>query len=99
MGNLPRSRPGRRSEKRSGAKKPTPKAKTQRGGSASAATGRKAGSAKSTGSASPESAGRKAAPSTSRGPDPVGDAMRIAAKVAGAGVGVAAGILKRLPRP
>jgi hypothetical protein len=45
-----------------------------------------------------DEARRQPQPATS-GPDPLGDAVRVAAKLAGAGVGVAAGILRRLPRP
>ena len=110
MGNLPRSRPGRRSEKRSGASK---------GATASGASGSRGGSAKKAGASSAKSGGRQASPraagaarregasqaerpasgQASRAPDPVGDAVRIAAKVAGTGIGIATGILKRLPRP
>jgi hypothetical protein len=45
-----------------------------------------------------DEARRQPQPATS-GPDPLGDAVRVAAKLAGAGMGVAAGILRRLPRP
>jgi hypothetical protein len=114
MGNLPRSRPGRRSEKRSSAGKPSRKGAAKSGRSAS-----RSGAGKRAATSSPRSAGRatQARPSgaaargaesratrsrgaqATRGPDPVGDAVRIAAKVAGTGIGIAAGILKRLPRP
>lgn len=76
LGNLPRTRPGRRSEKRSG------KASRQSPG-----------------------AGRQKQPPArpQSGNDPVGDAVRAAAGVAGAGLRVANGItrelLRRLPRP
>ena len=72
LGNLPRTRPGRRSAKRAETSKP--KRGEQR---------------------APEPPPRE--------PDPVGDAVRAAAGVAGAGVRVANGItrelLRRLPRP
>ena len=112
MGNLPRSRPGRRSEKRSSASKPPRKGTAKSGTSASrsgggraatssarsgrAAQARPSGSAaRGAGSGATRSGGGQA----TRGPDPVGDAVRIAAKVAGTGIGIATGILKRLPRP
>jgi len=72
LGNLPRSRPGRRSEKRTGAARPSPPSGAPR--------------------AEPE-----------RSDDPVGDALRTAAKGVGAGLRVANGVtrhvLRRLPRP
>jgi hypothetical protein len=102
MGNLPRSRPGRRSAKRASDGKSAGK-----GGKATPAraTAKKttAASAKSR-AAAPKSAAPPRAPHppvkpSPRGPDPVGDAVRVAAKLAGAGIGIAAGVLKRLPRP
>jgi hypothetical protein len=72
LGNLPRTRPGRRSEKREG--KPLPSQPRRQ---------------------------REQPPPPP--PDPVGDAVRVAAGVAGAGIRVANGItrelLRRLPRP
>jgi hypothetical protein len=72
LGNLPRTRPGRRSEKR----------------------------------ASPQSPGasrQKAKPAPPPDGDPVGDVIRAATGVAGAGLRVANGItrelLRRVPRP
>jgi hypothetical protein len=99
MGNLPRSRPGRRSEKRSTASKPPAK-----GGAKGRASGSAGSTAKKGASGSPPRGAASQAPragggQTARGPDPVGDAVRIAAKVAGTGLGIATGILKRLPRP
>jgi hypothetical protein len=111
MGNLPRSRPGRRSDKRasgSGAK--------ARPGSAGKAKGKATGartqasraktSTSRTGStrparerAKPPRESAKPSRQPAGGPDPLGDAVRVAAKLAGAGMGVAAGILRRLPRP
>ncbi|MEA2388753.1 MAG: hypothetical protein QOG41_1526 [Thermoleophilaceae bacterium] len=127
MGNLPRSRPGRRSDKRAGGAAGSGKAAGGSGGTKSKATrstakkasatarGSKAGataarssgsgsaSARSTksGSASGADTARPRPPvkTAPRGPDPVGDAVRVATKLAGAGLGIAAGVLKRLPRP
>lgn len=109
MGNLPRSRPGRRSDKRasgSGAKA-RPKSAGQAKGAGGQAKGTAARSqapraktaASRTGSARPARERSKPAQQPARGPDPLGDAVRVATKVAGAGIGVAAGILRRLPRP
>ena len=71
LGNLPRSRPGTRSEKRAGE---TPRA----------------------------AAGPARAPEHDEG-DPVGDAVRGALRLAGAGLRVADGVtrevLRRMPRP
>ena len=72
LGNLPRSRPGRRSTKRSGSIPPSP-----------------ARSAKKTESQRPD--------------DPVGGALKAAARGVGTGLRVANGVtrevLRRLPRP
>ena len=97
LGNLPRSRPGQRSDKRTGktaAKAAGARSAGQRGGPAAA--GRKA---------APASAGarsRREAPA-SAGADPVGGALRTVAGVAGLGAKVAGGVarevLRRLPRP
>jgi hypothetical protein len=94
LGNLPRSRPGRRSEKR------------ERDG---AAAGRAPGGSKRTASPrasgrSARAAGAKdEAAAPARGADPLGGAVRAAAGVAGVGVRVASGlareVLRRLPRP
>jgi hypothetical protein len=100
MGNLPRSRPGRRSEKRTGG------GKSSTGPAKSAAPRAGAKSAKRASGSPARPAAARTAPArdsrqdaAKRGPDPVGDAVRVAAKVAGAGLGLAANVLKRLPRP
>jgi hypothetical protein len=99
LGNLPRSRPGQRSEKRTGrtAAKATAPGKT---------TARSAGAAER-----PKSAAREAssasesrdAPPASHAGDPVGDAIRTVTGVAATGARVAGGVarevLRRLPRP
>jgi hypothetical protein len=120
LGNLPRSRPGRRSDKR------------EAGGAGEAGTaGGEAGTAKASGKASARAArtSARAAESAERqsrkaarpagqtarrpqpppprpaegGPDPVGEAVRLATGIAGAGLRVANGltreVLRRLPRP
>jgi len=90
LGNLPRSRPGRRSQKRDAAARAASSAE-QRGSKAaqppSHARGRPA----------------PAPPEPSAGADPVGEAVRTAARVAGSGLKLADGVtrevLRRLPRP
>jgi hypothetical protein len=106
MGNLPRSRPGRRSEKRTGAGGASRKGAAAGGASASRGGGAKrtGGAATSPRSRTARSASKSARPPSggdrgSRAPDPLGDAVRVAAKVAGTGIGIATGILRRLPRP
>jgi hypothetical protein len=93
MGNLPRSRPGTRSAKRKTAGGASAKGDTQR---KSAASARKATPPRRT--AAPRAARPRPAPAAQR-PDPVADVVRVAVKVAGAGLEVAAGVLRRLPRP
>jgi hypothetical protein len=107
MGNLPRSRPGRRSQKRDSGS-----------GSKRTATGSKRTAAKATARSKPHAAAaakqakpaaaeprepRKAEPVAAdqrdRPRDPVSEAVRLAGEVAGVGFKVAGGILRRLPRP
>ena len=97
MGNLPRSRPGRRSAKRDGGKPKTAGAKSTRSRAASP----KRTTPPKPRASTPRQAERPRPPvkTPPKGPDPVGDAVRIAGKLAGAGLGIAAGVLKRLPRP
>jgi len=90
LGNLPRSRPGRRSDKRTGAKpaakgKPAPKA------SRTATTKRAA--SKPRAQARPAAAARQSPQSS----DPLSGAVRFAGQVAGAGFKVAGEVLKRFP--
>jgi hypothetical protein len=93
LGNLPRSRPGRRSDKRPGAAAERAAENAERRGSAAA---RGAPGAADTPPAPDPSgdAGRT---------DPVGGALRFAGRAAEAGLQVAGGIsreiLRRLPRP
>src|SRR4051812_5605770 len=104
LGNLPRSRPGRRSQKRASdktglraaGKRPADAAKQ-------AAAGAERRGARAARSASQERpAPAPAAKDTTRD-DPMGDAMRLATQVPLVGVRVAAGVtrelLRRLPRP
>jgi hypothetical protein len=87
LGNLPRSRPGPRSEKRAGRRAGEPAARPERIKSEAAAA------------ASPP----RDAPPPSHGGDPVGDAIRTVTGVAATGARVAGGVarevLRRLPRP
>jgi hypothetical protein len=104
LGNLPRSRPGHRSEKRTAAKAT---AETERSGAERAAAKASADRAKSGAAKRPQSAatprrGTDDAPAARSG-DPVGDAIRTVAGVASTGARVAGGVarevLRRLPRP
>ena len=114
LGNLPRSRPGQRSETRTGGTAAKAAARAERTESDAAApagtTARKpapaGGAAKR-----PKSAAREAAPASqsrdvpapSHAGDPVGDAIRTVTGVAATGARVAGGVarevLRRLPRP
>jgi hypothetical protein len=109
LGNLPRSRPGRRSEKRDGAKKAAatarPAAAKASRSSASkpragaAPRGAKAQRATAASKPRPRAAGasRPAPQSRPASADPVTGAIRLAGQVAGAGLKVAGEVLKRLP--
>jgi hypothetical protein len=93
LGNLPRSRPGRRSDKRPGTAAERAAEDAERRGSAAAR------GAPGAGDTSPAA---ESAPPAS-GSDPVGGALRFAGRAAEAGLQVAGGIsreiLRRLPRP
>jgi hypothetical protein len=96
LGNLPRSRPGHRSEKRTG--KTAAKAAAGRSGDEAAAAAAKARAPKR-----PEPSPTGGEPSASRPGDPVGDAVRAVTGIAATGARVAGGVarevLRRLPRP
>jgi hypothetical protein len=107
LGNLPRSRPGRRSEKRSsgaGARKQPAAGATSKRGSTQArasataqrskpsAATRKATTPRSTTPPRPTTPPRD----TGGGGDPLSQAVRLGGKVAETGVKTAVGILKRL---
>jgi hypothetical protein len=106
LGNLPRSRPGQRSDKRTGKTAAKAAGRAERTGAKAAepaAGAKSAAGARSAGQrGAPAAAGRKAAPA-SAGADPVGGAIRTVAGVAGLGAKVAGGVarevLRRLPRP
>jgi len=89
--NLPRSRPGRRSEKRASA-----------GGGAATKRSRARPKGSSTRTERPAEH-RQPQPAARRSADPVGDAIRVAAKAAETGVRVAGTVarelLRRVPRP
>jgi hypothetical protein len=97
LGNLPRSRPGRRSQKRTGGGAGKRPADTTR--RAAARSERR--STKAARSPGPDRPAKP--PQGAPGNDPVGDAVRLATQVPLAGVRVAAGVtrelLRRLPRP
>ena len=108
LGNLPRSRPGRRSSKRGGASGAA-KGPSQRSSSSRPAPSARAAAAKARHSKRSSSAGKATAPARStpsragsappperRSGDPVTQAVRLAAKVAETGVKIPVGILKRL---
>jgi hypothetical protein len=97
LGNLPRSRPGRRSDKRGGRKPAS-------AGSAQAKPKAKRPAAKAGGAS-----GRRAAPARARQPrrptqpeargvDPVTEAIRLAGQAAALPFKVAGEVIKRLPR-
>ena len=108
LGNLPRSRPGRRSEKRgagAAAKKRTPAKKRATSSAASPASSRPSSSpqrAKRPAPAAPRPRAQqppRPRPQAQRsgGGDPLTQAVQIAGKLAAVGVKAAAGIIKRLP--
>jgi hypothetical protein len=94
LGNLPRSRPGRRSDKRGGtstsARAKKPPAKKPAAARAKPSTRAKP---------RPQPRPRPAPAARKSSPDPVGQAVELAGKVAAVGLRTAAGIVKRLPRP
>jgi hypothetical protein len=98
LGNLPRSRPGRRSDKRGGtstgarAKKPPAK-------KPAAARAKPSTRAKPRSRPQAQPRPRPAPAARKSSPDPVGQAVELAGKVAAVGLRTAAGIVKRLPRP
>jgi hypothetical protein len=104
LGNLPRSRPGQRSDKRTGRTAAKAASRAERTDSEAAAPA--AGAAKPPKSASreapPASESRDAPPASHAG-DPVGDAIRTVTGVAATGARVAGGVarevIRRLPRP
>lgn len=103
LGNLPRSRPGRRSAKRDGTKTAAASASKPRTSAAKAGGAR--AKPKRTAAAKPRTQSRSAAtqPPPTQSPatptDPVTGAIRLAGQVAGVGFKVAGEVLKRLPRP
>jgi hypothetical protein len=99
LGNLPRSRPGQRSEKRTGKTAAKAASRAERSGSKAAAPARGTpprGAARTASSA----AGDRSA---SHGGDSVGQAIRAVTGVAATGARVAGGVarevFRRLPRP
>jgi hypothetical protein len=97
LGNLPRSRPGTRSQKRDVARATQTTARA-----AETSERRSAKAARPTRQASKRPEQPPPRPAEG-GPDPVGDAVRLAAGIAGTGLRVANGltreVIRRLPRP
>jgi hypothetical protein len=104
LGNLPRSRPGTRSQKRDAASAAQPSARTAQATARAAETSerRSAKASRPTRQASKRPEQPPPRPAEG-GPDPVGDAVRLAAGIAGTGLRVANGltreVIRRLPRP
>jgi hypothetical protein len=94
LGNLPRSRPGRRSDKR-GSTSTTSRAKKPPAKKPAAARAKPQPRPR----AQPRSRPAPAPAARKSSPDPVGQAIEMAGKVAAVGVRTAVEILKRLPRP
>jgi hypothetical protein len=103
LGNLPHSRPGRRSEKRdAGRPAAAAGAAARKAETTGAAAARASGARRRARAAEPKPAGAvREEPPAARGP--VGAAVHLATKVAGTGVrvtwAVAREVLRRLPRP
>jgi hypothetical protein len=106
LGNLPRSRPGRRSDKRGDGAAPRAAAKKSTGSPAKAGdTGaaRRAPASSAKVSAGGREAPRRPAPKGRQAPaqagsDPVAGAVKLAGELAGLPFKVAGEVLKRLPR-
>jgi hypothetical protein len=102
LGNLPRSRPGQRSEKRTAAKAAPAAGAAKRPRSAARTPGAPKPPKSAPRKAAPASESRDAQPAAHAG-DPVGDAIRTVTGVAATGARVAGGVarevLRRLPRP
>ena len=103
LGNLPRSRPGQRSTKRgtgSAARKPRAASSAR----SSTTNAKRSATAKpkrttTTAAAPPPERQRRAPAARKQPPDPVGQAVQLAGKLATVGLKTATGIVKRLPRP
>jgi hypothetical protein len=94
LGNLPRSRPGRRSQKRDS---------TARAAESAERRSAKAARPAAQTTARPATGRVAKPPPPAEGGDPVGEAVRLAAGIAQTGLQVASGltreVLRRLPRP
>jgi len=97
MSNLPRSRPGRRSDKRTGSR--PAKGRSSRARVDGSAPGPKKTGARSEASRPASSARAGTGPPQAGLGDPLSDAVRIATRIAGTSLGIAAGIVRRIPRP
>jgi hypothetical protein len=110
MGNLPRSRPGRRSDKRAAEVKPPKRASAKKTTARGGAKSRPAAGSKPRARARPKTTARsrEKAPRTAvteerveerQGQDPITAALRAGMAVGDAGVKVLAKLVQRLPRP
>jgi hypothetical protein len=101
LGNLPRSRPGRRSDKRAAggaaAKRPAAKRRTASSGTASSSSRTPAAKRPPQPPPRPQQRPRAQAQARPSGGDPISQAVQIAGRVAAVGVKTAAGIIRRLP--
>ena len=102
LGNLPRSRPGQRSEKRTGRTAAKAAARAEQTEAKAAAPAKQAAPPKQTVPPRNKTAPPPPEPALQPG-DPVGDAFRTVTGVAATGARVAGGVarevLRRLPRP
>jgi hypothetical protein len=98
LGNLPRARPGRRSAKRASARPNAQASAAPKRATAARSTTKRP--QKPRGPAARKPAAVRPTPAAPARPasDPLTEAVRVAAKVAGVGVKAASGVLRRLPR-
>jgi len=106
MGNLPRSRPGRRSEKRAGgakgpAKKPRKSATASKSTRATAKrpAAAKAPRARPSAERAPRTSVREERVEAPQGQDPITAALRVGMTIGDAGLKAVAKLVERLPRP
>jgi hypothetical protein len=94
LGNLPRSRPGRRSDKRGGT---TVKATATKSSTTVKSTARSKPAARKPAARKPPKPAPRPVAEEPRSTDPLTGAVRLAGKVAEAGLKTAGGLLRRLP--
>jgi hypothetical protein len=102
MGNLPRSRPGRRSEKRAGGAKGPAKSTTSKSSGPKATSKRsaaKAPRARPSAERAPRTSVREERVEAPQGHDPITAALRVGMTIGDAGLKAVAKLVERLPRP